>query len=366
MAPATHRASGLRKAFEQEFFAVVPLIWFGTLLAVWITNDVVATDFHHYYWPAGNRLLHGETPYVHGPWFPAELPFGFVYPAPAAVLFTPVAAIPREIGDVLFTVLSLVVTFATLRLLDVRDWRCYGLVILWAPVTFGVQCANLSMPLTLAAAAMWRYRDRAATAGVLLGIAVAIKLFMFPLGLFFLVTKRFGAVAYGVGVAVGVTAISWLIVGLDDLSRYRAMVDDFTALLEDDGYSVIGLVERLGGGQSAAYATAIALAIAACLACIVLAVRRRERDAFILAVCASLLATPIMWLHYFALLLVPVGLASSRLSPLWALPALFWLGLASSHPSTLQVALALALTAYVVAAALRVEDRWRQPAPAAS
>ena len=117
---------------------VFPVIWFGTLLSVWIANDVVATDFHHYYWPAGDRLLHGETPYVHGPWFPAELPFGFVYPAPAAVLFAPSRRFPARSATSSRRA-SVAAPFAVLRLLDVRDFRCYGIVFLWAPVTFGVQ-----------------------------------------------------------------------------------------------------------------------------------------------------------------------------------------------------------------------------------
>ena len=46
----------------------------------------------------------------------------------------------------------------------------------------------------------------------------------------------------------------------------------------------------------------------------------RDRRSLSLAVAAALVLTPILWLHYLVLLLVPLGLARPRLSPLWAVP----------------------------------------------
>ena len=37
-----------------------------------------------------------------------------------------------------------------------------------------------------------------------------------------------------------------------------------------------------------------------------------------------LLASPLLWSHYFSLLLVPVALRRPRLSLVWALPLLMW------------------------------------------
>jgi uncharacterized membrane protein (UPF0136 family) len=49
---------------------------------------------------------------------------------------------------------------------------------------------------------------------------------------------------------------------------------------------------------------------------------RRDRDviALTLALAASLAASPIVWVHYFLLLLVPLVLTRPRLSPLWFVP----------------------------------------------
>lgn len=360
----TDPAAGRLRALEHALFGVVPVLWTAYLVYTWTARDVIAFDVHHYYWPAGDRVLHGLTPYVHGPWYPSEVPVGFVYPAPTAVAFAGVAAFPRGLVDVVFTVLALAAPLLTLRVLEVRDWRPYGLVLLWPPINFGSQTANLSMLFTLAVATMWRYRDRPRVVGLIFGIVVAMKLFLFPLGLFFLATRRFAALAYGVATAACVTIGAWLIVGLDEVPRYRETVKEFTHLREDYGYSVVGFVDRVGGGRPIAYAVAVAAAGSAAVACAVLGWRGRESASFILALAVALLATPILWLHYFVFLLVPVALRCPRLCPLWALPLLLYLDVAEVDPSTRQVAIALAFLLVVIGWSLSAKDRSRGAPPA--
>ena len=361
---ASARGSGgrLLNALQQVTFVLVPVLFLSMLFAHWSDHGAIAFDFHNYYWPAGDRVLHGLSPYVHGPWYPSEVPVGFVYPAPTAVVFSVVAAIPREIGDVLFTALAIGAPLVTLRLLDVRDWRAYAIALLWAPTVFGFQTANLSLLVTVAVAAMWRWRDRPGVTGAIFGVIVAMKFFLFPLGLFYLASRRFAALGYAVATTVGFTALSWVVVGLDEIARYRQTVEEFTHLREDYGFSLIGFIETVGGGRTLAYVVAAALAGATATACVLAATRGRESAAFILAIAVGLLATPIMWLHYLALLLVPVGLRCPRLHPLWALPILFFYDGTLVDPSTPQVALTLLLAAAIVAAALARPDRWR-PAP---
>jgi hypothetical protein len=43
-----------------------------------------------------------------------------------------------------------------------------------------------------------------------------------------------------------------------------------------------------------------------------------------LALAAALAASPIVWMHYFLLLLVPLALARPRLSPLWLVPFAYY------------------------------------------
>lgn len=362
--PPREAGYGVLRALEQAVLVLVPVVFLVLYLSHQHDLDAIAFDFHHYYWPAGDRVLHGLSPYVHGPWYPSEVPVGFVYPAPTAVVFAAVAVIPREIGDVIFTALAIASPLVTLRLLDVRDWRVYAIVLLWAPAVFGFQTANLSLLFTVAVAAMWRYRDRPRISGAIFGVLVAMKLFLFPLGLFYLATRRFAALSYAVATMLAFTALAWVVIGLDEIARYRSTVEDFTHLREDYGFSLIGFVERVGGGRPLAYVVALGLAGAAAVACVIAGSRGRESAAFILALAVSLLATPIMWLHYLALLLVAVGLRCPRLHVLWVLPVLLFYDGTLVDPSTPQVAFTLVLSAAVVAGALARPDRWRGAQPA--
>ena len=45
-----------------------------------------------------------------------------------------------------------------------------------------------------------------------------------------------------------------------------------------------------------------------------------DRRAFVLALAAAFVLTPILWLHYLVLLVVPIALARPRLSALWFVP----------------------------------------------
>jgi hypothetical protein len=78
-----------------------------------------------------------------------------------------------------------------------------------------------------------------------------------------------------------------------------------------------------------------------------------ERRSFAVAVLGSLVATPVLWLHYFALLFVPIALYRPRLSGLWFVPLVLWVTPAGhSEGSLWKIALALAVTAIVAARTL--------------
>jgi hypothetical protein len=49
-----------------------------------------------------------------------------------------------------------------------------------------------------------------------------------------------------------------------------------------------------------------------------------DRRSFSISILAAILLTPIVWLHYFVLLIVPLGLARPRLSGAWFLLLIFW------------------------------------------
>ena len=88
-----------------------------------------------------------------------------------------------------------------------------------------------------------------------------------------------------------------------------------------------------------------------------LARRGDERRAFVLALVASLALTPIVWLHYFALLLVVVALMRSRLGLVWFVPLAMIITPGSGNPTPFETSWTLAVAAVTIGLALR------EPAP---
>jgi hypothetical protein len=85
-----------------------------------------------------------------------------------------------------------------------------------------------------------------------------------------------------------------------------------------------------------------------------------DRRAFAVAVVVSLAATPVLWMHYFVLLFVPIALYRKRLSAVWFAPLLLWLTPTThSHGNVWRIALALGVMAAVaVVTTLGRPRRW--------
>ena len=81
--------------------------------------------------------------------------------------------------------------------------------------------------------------------------------------------------------------------------------------------------------------------------------RGDERTAFVLAIGAALALTPIVWLHYFALLLVVVALAQPRLGLVWFVPLGMYLTPGSGHPTPFETSWTLCVALVTIALAVR-------------
>ncbi|MEA2218398.1 MAG: alpha,2-mannosyltransferase [Solirubrobacteraceae bacterium] len=342
--------AALRPALELFAFAIVPLLL--TAIAVYgLVGHGFAIDFHGQFWPAGRRLLDGMSPYDLG-WQDIPHDVAFPYNAVAALLFVPFALLPHALADAVFAGLCVGALALTLRVLGVRDWRVYGIVLLWQPVVSAWATANLTLLIGLGIALMWRHRDSPVVTGLLLALLVSLKLFVWPLALWLLATRRYAALGYALLGGLAMNVVAWLVLGFDQIGPYVKLLGLVTDREEPRSYTLLAFAVNHGAGRTAAYALALALAVAAGAACVVLARRGRERQALLLCIAMALVATPVTWAHYFALLIVPLALLRPRLSPVWALPLVLALcpGVA---PTSWQLVLALATVAAVVAAGLR-------------
>jgi hypothetical protein len=269
-------------------------------------------DFH-VMWNAGHAIVLGHSPYP------------FVYPAPAAILMVPFGALPWKVAVVAFALGLYASAFFTLRLLGVRDWRCYGAALGSLPGVTAVTAGTLSWPLALGAALVWRYRHkRWVVAAAIVGVIVT-KLFLWPLVVWLIATRRFRTALTTVGLGIVVVFGSWAVIGFDGLLEYPRRLGGIASVEQEKGWSLFPLMRSLGVPPSTAHLVLVFLTLAA-VAGIVLIARRPDGDrrAFAVAVGAALLLAPIVWPHYLVLLFVVLALFRQSLSAAWTVPLLYW------------------------------------------
>ena len=201
-----------------------------------------------------------------------------------------------ELASWLWFCLLGVAVFFSMWILGVRDWRCQVLAITSPVVIHGLFYGNLSVLLVLPVAVLWRYRDRARVAGLALGIAIAAKLFVWPLLVWLLLTRRFAAAAWAAGSAVAFVVGAWALIGFEGLGDYPALLRAV-----QDVYAVRSLsLATVAGGLGASTSLAVVVSGVAGIAMLVVAgwLARRpdgDRRAFALVVAACIVASPIVW-----------------------------------------------------------------------
>jgi hypothetical protein len=266
---------------------------------------------------------------------------------------------------------GLAALLGALRLLRVEDWRCYGVAVMSAPAINTLALGALTSFLLLGAALAWRYRDNVVVAAVSTAFAAVLKLFLWPIGVWLLATRRWRTAVICAAVGVVLILGGWAIIGFAGFDSYPTLVRLLEQVEGPVSYSVVALFGLSGG---AATAVTVVLSL---LAVVAIAVAARgsdgDRRAFAIAVVASLLTTPLVWLHYLLLLYVPIALYRPRLSGLWFLPVLLWATPTThAHGTTWRIVLALAIVAVVavrtVGPSLRpvLNRRGAAPRPAAS
>jgi len=312
------------RAVGTSVLIVLSLLW--GIVALSTALDVnLAWDFRLAYLPGARAVLDGESPYpaLDDPALLRQ--FGYVYPPLLAFAVTPFTVLPETVALLLASFLGLALVACTLLVLGVRDWRCYVTVLYWTPVVNAVHMANASLVVLFLVALAWRLRRTVWPLASALGLAVAIKLFLWPLYLWILATRRFRAAAAAGLAAAAAILLPWAALGFDDLSRFPALMRRLIELEAERSYSILGMLDSAGVGPLWAKAVAGVAGVLLLVACGVLARRGNEEGSLTCALVAALTLTPILWQHFLVLLLVPLALARPRFSAVWLLPLVLWL-----------------------------------------
>ena len=366
---------GLRQAARRIggllFFAGVPAVLLVVIVAGSL-GDHFAFDFHQF-WQGGRDVLDGRSPYPPAASLPSggdpalgpvaiQHVFRFPYPAPAALVLVPFALLPFTLAASLFVLLSTAAVFLALRLLEMRDWRCYGIVFA-SIVTLGALRLGTFTPfLLLGLAAAWRFRDRRVLVACVVAALIVAKLFLWPLLVWLVLSRRLASAALAVALAATVTVASWAVLGFAGFGDYPKLLSSLAASVQGKGWSLVALGLSAGLSSAAAKALSLAIGVVVIAAAVAMPRQRRDFSSFTLTIVAAIVLSPIVWLHYFLLLVAPLAIAYPTLAPGWLIPLAFWVWpFQETGGDTWKIAFGLAALASVSATTLV----WRTSSQAA-
>jgi alpha-1,2-mannosyltransferase len=349
----------------------VTLVFLAVLMTLAVVGYGAATgllswDVRFAYLPAAEKVLHGHSPY------PAlddpilEDQKGYVYPPQLVLTMLPLTALPVAVASVLVAIGLLALLALTLWIVGLRDICCYAAAFLWVPSVSAVLLGNLSIPFAFALAVLWRYRERVWPPAWALGLAVAAKFLLWPMLVWTLVTHRVRITVWAVVIGLASTLVAWAAIGFDGLSGYPDLLRRLSDIQSDRSYSLVGMAATLGLGSAVGQALMLAGGAALLVASVLFARREDEARSFTCAVVATLVLSPIVWLHYLVVLLVPMAILRPRFSFLWLLPVLLWISPKPGYaegPATFAPALVAALLVVLLLRRKRHDARSAPPAP---
>jgi hypothetical protein len=329
---------------------VWPPLAVAWVVFVGIRSNALAFDLVHSYLPAAHSVLAGRSPYPSATVAALTPRTAFVYPPLAAYIAAPFTALPLWAVEVLATAVSLTCIVAALLLVGVRDWRCIMVVFLWLPAYSAIQTANVSLLIVVGLALVWRLRDRVWYVAILAGSLVALKLFLWPVLVWLIVTRRLRGAAGAVLSTVALIALSWAGIGFRGITAYPHLLSLLSRVEGRESYTIAAAVSGTMSWRAAFLTgTAVGLGILA------LAAHRRsdDRTSFVLTIAAMLALSPILYMHYFLALVPVLGLYRPRFSAIWTLPLLLWVAPQVDNGATWQTVAALAIVGGTFALALR-------------
>jgi hypothetical protein len=313
--------------------ALSAVVWLYFDVRWGVHNRAMAFDFRGTLWDPGTAILDGRSPYPTARLSEVDIGNPAYYPPLLMLLVAPMTFLPWSVGALLWTALLVTAVLGTLHVLDVQDRRCYALALVSAPVVTGVLWGNATLLLVFAVALAWRWRrNHPYRCAALIGVGIAVKLLLWPLLLWLLGTKRYRAAMLSGAIATIGLLVPWAVIGFDGFLTYPDLLRTAQDIYALHGLSAATMLGALGLGAQAA--TWVGLAAGTVVAMIAFVVGRKGRDegSISLAVFAALLASPIVWEHYYALLLVPLAIARPRFSALWMTLPLFRIALSLPAP----------------------------------
>lgn len=313
------------------------------------------------------------------------------YPSPhppsLVLLMLPIGLLSYHSAALAWLIISLAALAASLRVLfDLKGGALvlgFLAAVIWLPFHSDFSIGQLMTVMLLALALAWKcFRgDRDLAGGIVLGLALSIKMIAWPVVLYLLLKRRWQAAGSSIGVVAGLQLIAGAVFGFSVLADYYLRVGPLLAKLgkaDSFNFSVFSIGPRIFEGTRAVFLGTVSTspavygwpqlsgpvsALCALLVlalCLWLALRSSSFDrSFAVLVCGVLILSPTAWWYYFPLALIPMSIAwqlqvrpavlvclvapysAMLLQPLFGSSASFAAGLLTIAPAAALVLLAL-------------------------
>ena len=208
-------------------------------------------------------------------------------------------------------------------------WLSGFLILLLAyfPTWLSILCGQFSLLLLLLLAVAWAASrsGKDQMAGIALGLAMSLKVFVGLFLLFFLVRRRWRLLCWFIGTFLACGLVALAALGMDSYQQYQTVLSSVTWYAASWNASFMGFFTRIFGGSEntplintpgLAYALAYGSSLWVTLCLIWLAWPRPDTSSperFDLGVSmtlvAMLLISPLGWMYYFPLLFLPAVVA---------------------------------------------------------
>ena len=267
------------------------------------------------------------------------LPFGFLKPYISFITFS--------ITSILFGFAAVIIIHNATRS-EMDEWfdELALLILLllyfptWATLLLGQVSLYLLLLLTFAWVLSRSGKDE--LAGIVLGLALSIKIFIGIFLIFFLIRRRWRLLSWCLGTFLACNLVSILVFGSDSYAQYLNLLQGVYWYSTNWNASFLGFFMRIFGGSEstplinmpqlanflAYFFSSIALVVLAWLSW------PREGEPvfyydliFSLSLVIMLLVSPLGWMYYFPLLVIPF-VVLLRISKVYSSSILFFLALA--------------------------------------
>lgn len=324
--------------------AWIPLIISFALSIFWLidiplflTEGILRPYYHidlDVYRAGGQAWLEGKHLYAQDYEVSGGMILPFTYPPLAAMLFSSLSVASLPVVSVVWTVASWtgmwVCLWLVLRPLK-KDaavtWAAWCMVpaVVAEPITESFSFGQVNILLTLIVLVDFLVLPRRLR-GVLLGLAISIKLTPAVFVLVYFARREWRALATTAVAVAGWVGVGFLAAPVSSRDYWLQTLRDserIGGLAYSSNQSLRGFLERIGAGDF--WLAGVAVVIAACVVAVYRVRAGGVVPMILIAAQLSLLASPVSWSHHYVWLVLLAAYVTALVPRSYWLPGLLWL-----------------------------------------